>query len=82
MKPEQGRVQAATQVKGLSSENVNISEADPIHVWGRRNSKTVNGQVVVTLTESETAAWNQEDNPGTWETQSVVQKFGLRRDKP
>ena len=82
MKPERGRDQAATQVKGLSSEKFNISEADTFHVRGRQNSGTDKGEVSDALTESETAAWNQEDDLGTWETQGVARKSGLRSHKP
>lgn len=82
MKPERGRDQAATQVKGLSSEKANISEADTIHLCGRQNrTRTDEGEVFAALAGSETAAWDQEDNPGTWETQVVAQKIGLRRYK-
>lgn len=82
MKPERGRDQAAMQVKGLSSEKFIISEADALHLWGRQNNETAKGEVEVALTESETAAWNQEDDLGTWETQSVALKLGLRSNKP
>ena len=82
MKPERGRDQAATQVKGLSSENFNISEADTFHCSGRQNSETINGEVVVALTGSETAAWDQEDDLGTWETQGVALMIGPRSNKP
>ena len=82
MKPERGRSQAATQVKVLSSENFNISEADAIHVCGRQNSRTDKGEVSVALTGSETAAWNREDDLGTWETQGVTQRIELGSDKP
>ena len=82
MKPERGRDQAAMQVKGLSSEKLLISEADTVHIWGRRNNETVKGKVEVALTESETAAWDQEDDLGNWETRSVIREFGLRSNKP
>ena len=83
MKPERGRDQAATQVKGLSPEKVNISEADTFHFSGRRNRmRAAKGEALTALTGSETVAWNQEDDLGTWETQSVTQKFELRSDKP
>ena len=83
MKPERGRYQAATQVKGLSSENINISEADTIHLSGRQNRmETIKGEVFTALTGSETAAWDQEDNLGTWETQGVGLMIGLRSNKP
>ena len=83
MKPERGRDQAATQVKGLSSEKFDISEADTFHMSGRQNRMgTDKGEVSTALTESKTAAWNQEDDLGTWETQGVARKFGLRGHKP
>ena len=83
MKPERGRNQAATQVKGLSPENTNISEADTFHFSGRRNrTRAVKGEALTALTGSETVAWNQEDDLGTWETQDVARKFGLRSHKP
>ena len=83
MKPERGRDQVATQVKGLSSEKFNISEADIFHFSGRRNRmRAVKGEAFTALTGSETAAWNREDELGTWETQGVARKFGLRSDKP
>ena len=83
MKPERGRDQAATQVKGLSSEKLNISEADTFHFSGRQNRmRTDKGEVFTALTESETAAWNQEDDLGIWETQSVIRQYGLRSNKP
>ena len=82
MKPERGRDQAATQVKGLSPENTNISEADTFHFRGRQNGRTDKGEVTVALTGSETVAWDQEDELGTWETQSVIREIGLRSHKP
>ncbi len=83
MKPERGRYQAATQVKGWSSENYNISEADTFHLSGRQNRmETARGEVSTALTESKTAAWDQEDDLGTWETQGVSQELGLRSNKP
>lgn len=83
MKLERGRDQAATQVKGLSSEKPIISEADTLHRCGRRNRlKAVKGEALTALTESETAAWDQEDHLGIWETRSVALKIGLRSDKP
>lgn len=82
MRPERGRDQAATQVKGLNPENPNIREADTLHDCGRQDgSGTVRGEVPSALAGSETAAWDQEDGLGTWETQGVTQWFGLRSDK-
>lgn len=83
MKPEQGRYQAVTQVKGLSPEKFNISEADTFHISGRRNKmETVRGEASTALTGSETTAWYQKDDLGTWETQGVSQELGLRSNKP
>ena len=82
MKPERGRDQAATQVKGLSAENVIILEADTVHMRGRQKFSDRKGKSGKSLAASETAAWDQEDDLGTWETQSVVRQLGLRSDKP
>ncbi len=83
MKPERGRDQAVTQVKVLNPENYNNSEADTLHDCGRQNRKeTVMGEVSTALAGSEAAAWDQEDELGTWETRSVVRKIGLGSDKP
>ena len=83
MKPERGRDQAAMQVKGLSSEKRDISEADTFHMSGRRNRmRAVKGEAFTALAESETAAWNQEDDLGIWETQGVIRQCGLRSNKP
>ena len=82
MKPERGRYQAATQVKGWSPENYLIREADTFHVSGRRNKmETDRGEISTALAGSKTAAWYQEDDLGTWETQGVALKFGLRSNK-
>jgi len=83
MKPEQGRYQAAMQVKGLSPEKLHIREADAVHRSGRQQTVgTARGKVLALLAGSETVAWDQEDEPGTWETQDVVLKFGQRSNKP
>lgn len=83
MKPERGRYQAAMQVKGWSSENTNIREADTVHWGGRQHEgRADTGEAPLTLAESETAAWCQEDDLGTWETQGVALKLGLRSNKP
>jgi phage gp45-like len=82
MKPERGRYQAVTQVKGLSPENTNISEADTFHFSGRRNKLgTARGEVSIALTGSETTAWDQEDDLGTWETQGDDLMSGSRSNK-
>ena len=82
MKPERGRDQATTQVKGLSPENYLIREADAVHIGGRQQGiEADRGKVSVLLAGSETVAWDQEDNPGTWETQDVAQKSGQRSNK-
>ena len=82
MKPEGGRNQAATQVKVLSAENVTIPEADTVHIRGRQKFSDRKGESGKSLAASETAAWGQEDNLGTWETRGVSLKFGLRSNKP
>ena len=82
MKPERGRYQATTQVKGLSPENHLIREADAVYMGGRQQGiETDRGKVSVFLAGSETVAWDREDNPGTWETQDVAQKSGQRSNK-
>jgi len=82
MKPERGRYQATTQVKGLSPENYLIREADAVHISGRQQGiEADRGKVSVLLAGSETVAWDQEDNPGTWETQSDAMKLWQRSDK-
>ena len=82
MKPERGRLQAATQVKGLSPEKLLIREADVFHFNGRQqNVETAKGEVSNFLAGSKTVAWNQEDDLETWETQGVTRKFGLRSNK-
>ena len=82
MKPERGRLQAATQVKGLSAENSNNPEADTLFHRGRQQFSDREGKSGKILAASETAAWNQEDDLGTWETQGVALRIGLRSDKP
>jgi len=82
MKPEEGRDQATTQVKGLSAEKPNNPEADMLHDHGRRNFSDHQGKSGKILAVSETVAWDQEDDLGIWETQSVIRKSGLRSNKP
>lgn len=82
MKPERGRLQAATQVKGLSAEKVTNPEADTLIHRGRQQFSDREGKSGKFLAASETAAWNREDDLGTWETQSVIRKSGLRSNKP
>jgi hypothetical protein len=81
MKPERGRDQAAMQMKGLSAEKFIISEADTVHFRGRQKFSDRYGKSGEILAASETAAWNQEDDLGNWETQGVIQQYGLRSDK-
>jgi len=82
MKPERGRNQAVTQVKGLSPVKLHNREADVLHINGRQQDiETGRGKVSILLAGSETTAWDQEDNPGTWETQDVAQKSGQRRNE-
>lgn len=82
MKPERGRCQAATQVKGWSPENDHNPEADTVQEGGRQNSRTAKGEAATTLAGSKTAAWDQEDDLGTWETQGVALMSGVGSDKP
>ena len=82
MKPERGRYQAATQVKGLSAENFINPEADTFHIRGRQKFSDREGKSGKFLAASETAAWDREDDLGTWETQGVVQMYGQRSNKP
>ena len=81
MKPERGRDQAATQVKGLSAEKFINPEADTFHCRGRQKFSDRQGKSGKILAASETAAWNQEDDLGNWETQDVIRQFGSRSDK-
>lgn len=82
MKPERGRDQAAMQVKGLSAENFINPEADTLHLRGRQKFSDHQGKSGEFLAASETAAWNREDDLGTWETPGVALKIGLRSNKP
>jgi len=67
----------------LTRQKPIISEADAVHGGGRQNRmRAAKGEALTALTESETAAWDQEDSLGTWETRSVTQLFELRSDKP
>jgi hypothetical protein len=82
MKPERGGDQAVTQVKGLSPVKLYLREADVLHLDGRQqNDGTAKGEVSTFLAGSETTAWDQEDNPGTWEIQDVARKSGQRSHK-
>ena len=83
MMPEGRRHQAVTQVKGLSPENFNISEADTVHFCGRQHGfETATGEVSTALAGSKTTAWYQRDSLGTWETQDIIHLCGgLRSNK-
>ena len=60
MMPEGRRYQAVTQVKALSPENLNISEADIVHKCGRQyGCRTATGEVSTALAGSKTMAWYQ-----------------------
>ncbi len=82
MKPERGRAQATTQVKGLSAEKSINPEADTVHDRGRQKFSDRQGKSGKFLAASETVAWDRKDDLGTWETQGVVQQFGLGSNKP
>ena len=52
--------QAVTQVKGLSSVNQEIMEADLFRNQGRQHDAHRQGERGVTPSESETTAWEQK----------------------
>jgi len=73
---------AATQVKGLSPEITIVSEADAIHVSGRRYSHNRNWRGYANPTGSETVARYQKESVGTREAQCISQGFEICDDKP
>ena len=62
----QGKCQAVTRVNVLSPEISNITEADLLHLQGRRNDYSRKGKAVGTLSGSEATAWyeGKPGNPG------------------
>ncbi len=62
---------AATKVKGLCPEITIVSEADVVHLSGRRNSRNRNRRGYANSTGSETVARHQKDNMGTREARSA-----------
>jgi len=72
MVPGRRRYQAATQVKGLSSEMFNVIEADIFHVHGRQHGYIRKGEDGAALSGSEAVAWYQKGCLGTWEIQGVL----------
>jgi hypothetical protein len=68
-------------VKGWSPENDHNPEADTVIDDGRQHSRAANGEVATTLAGSKTAAWDQEDELGTWEAQGVGLKVWAREQQ-
>lgn len=71
VKPEEGRNQAITQVKVLSSEIKKDTEADTVNCVESSMAKTDKGEVVATPSGSKAVARYQKDSAGTGETQDV-----------
>ena len=68
------RYRAATQVKGLSPENIHYVGGRYCSYSSRQNSCVRNRQGYKSPTGSKTVARYQKDNIGTWETHSVLSK--------
>ena len=69
MKPEGWRDQAAMQMKPLSPEILQITEADIVHMNGRQHGDGIAlGEIPAALSGSESAAWSRRDSGGAWET--------------
>ena len=73
VKPEEGRDQAITQVKVLSTEITNVTEADAVHFEEGSMGKTAKGEVVSTPSVSKAMAGYQKESAGTGETRNVPQ---------
>ena len=83
MKPEGTRCQAVTQVKGLSPETPNVSEAEAVHLAEGSSLATAKRRGGKSLTGSETTARYQKEKAGTRETQSVPHEYrGVCVNKP
>jgi group II intron reverse transcriptase/maturase len=83
VKPEGARCQAVTQVKGLSPEITNVSEAEAVHPAEGSSLVTAKRRGGKNLTGSETTARNQKEKVGTRETQSVPHECsGVSVNKP
>lgn len=83
MKPEGARYWAVTQVKGLSPENPNVSDAEAVHLAEGSIFTTDKRRGGKNLTGSETTARYQKERVGTRETQSVPHEYrGAGVNKP
>ena len=83
VKPEETRYWAVTQVKELSPEILNVSEAEAVHLAEGSSLATAKRRGGKNLTGSETTARYQKEKVGTRETQSVPPKYrGVCISKP
>ena len=83
MKLEGTRYWAVTQVKGLSPETPNVSEAEAVHLAEGSSLATAKRRGGKNLTGSETTARYQKEKAGTRETQSVPHEYsGVCDNKP
>ena len=58
------------QMKQLSPENTNVTEADTVHDGGRQyDAEIALGEISAALSGSESAAWLPRDSVRAWETQ-------------
>jgi len=83
VKPEETRYWAVTQVKELSPEILNVSEAEAVHLAEGSSLATAKRRGGKNLTGSETTARYQKEKVGTRETQSVPHEYrGVCVGKP
>ncbi len=83
VKPEETRYWAVTQVKELSTEILNVAEAEGGHLTEGSSLATAKRQRGKNLTRSETPARYQKEKVGTRETQSVPHEYrGVCVGKP
>jgi group II intron reverse transcriptase/maturase len=83
MKLEGTKYWAVTQVKGLSPETPNVSEAEAVHLAEGSSLATAKRRGGKNLTGSETTARYQKEKAGTRETQSVPHEYsGVCDNKP
>lgn len=75
VKPEETRYWAVTQVKELSPEILNVSEAEAVHLAEGSSLATAKRRGGKNLTGSETTARHQKEKVGTRETQSVPHEY-------
>jgi len=81
MKPEGGRDQAITEVKVLSHEKVNVTEADTVESVESSMATTARGEVVATPSGSKAMAGYQKADAGTGETRSVPEEVCSNKPK-